>query len=97
MDEETYNKRFMILTLKKHEKRFNSILTMMADYLREEVRKLPKEVQCSLYNSMLLMVFINAIATTMARISEDEFEEALHDVIKSIIDACDELRERFSL
>lgn len=97
MDEEDYHKRFMILTLKKYEERFNSILMMMADFLRQEVKNLPKELQCPLYNSMLLMVFINAIATTMVRIDEDEFDEALNHVIESIIAACDELRERFPI
>lgn len=97
MNEEEYLKRYMVFTLKKHEKKFNTILMGMADFLRQEVKPLPKDLQASLYNSMLLMVFVNAIATTMIRIDEDEFDDALNHVLESIVAACDELRERYRL
>lgn len=97
MDEEEYLRKYMVIILKKHEKRFNTILMGMADFLRQEVKNFPEDVRVPLYNSMLLMVFVNAISTTLTRIDEDEFDDALKHVFDSIIAACDEIRKRYPL
>jgi len=97
MDNEAYLKKIMILILKKHEEKFNDILISLANFLKQDIKNFPKDIQSSVFNSMLLMVFINCIATTMIHIPEDEFEDALSSLIESIIDACEELRERFPL
>lgn len=96
MDDEEYHKKFMIITLRKHEERFNRILMKLGNFLREDIKHIPKDIQESLFHSMMIMVFINAIATAVIYIDEEEFEDALHHIIGSLIAACDDLRKRYS-
>lgn len=93
MDQQEYDETWMGTTLKSLEEPINNIFHEVAGLILGKLTDVPQERKASFLNSMLLKVFLDGAATTLAKVEDVNSEEALQASMKHLLRSTIQIRE----